>query len=46
MNEILELPIGLTYGIINEKNNQILRAQKKTEEEKIIQGDATMLMKM
>lgn len=43
MNEILELPIGLTLGLLNDKNNQQIENQNKDKKD-VIQGDAKMLM--
>lgn len=46
-HDILEMDIGLTCGLINEKNNQMIEENKKTSsEEKVIHGDAKMLMNM
>ena len=38
--------VGLLLGILNEKNNQLVGLNKKEKEEEVIQGDASMLMKM
>ena len=46
MNEILELDVGLTLGLLNEKSNQISDLNKKDKEEEVVQGTADMLMKM
>lgn len=50
MNDILSFRIGLTIGLLNEKNNQMIdlriKNQKQDDEEKVIQGNAEMLMKM
>ena len=43
--EVLELPIGLVYGLLNEKHNQMIQVTNK-EEPEVIQGDANMLMNM
>ena len=48
MNDILDMKIGLTISMLNERSNQMLavtKGKKKNEEEVII-GDAKMLMKM
>lgn len=41
MDNIMEQEIGLTYGLINEKNNQYIEQEKKND---TIQGNANMLM--
>lgn len=48
MEYILDFEIGLTIGLLNEKNNQILemKIRNKKNEEEVVVGDANMLMKM
>lgn len=49
MKDILELNIGLTIGLINEKNNQIIDLninRKDNDEDKVIVGNANMLKGM
>lgn len=50
MADILDMRIGLTIGLLNEKMNQMIDYNKRREIEKqkqdVIQGDASMLMKM
>lgn len=43
--DILDIEIGLVLGFINERNNQLIEENKKTEET-VVQGDANMLMNM
>ena len=48
MSDILDMRIGLTIGLLNEKMNQMYDYNKRQKQEKqdVIQGDASMLMKM
>lgn len=48
MEYILDFEIGLTIGLLNEKNNQTLelRINNKKKDEEVIVGDANTLMKM
>lgn len=43
--EVLELPIGLVFGLMNEKHNQTINYDKK-EEPEVIVGTAEMLKGM
>lgn len=41
------MDVGLTCGLINEKNNQMIDLNREvSSEEKVIHGDAKMLMNM
>ena len=42
--EVLDLPIGLGYGLLNEKHNQMQADDKK--EPDVIEGTAEMLKQM
>lgn len=51
MNDILDLNIGLTIGLLNERSNQALEIKmkdngKENEDEVVIKGNAKMLMNM
>lgn len=44
-SEVLELPMGLVYGLLNEKHNQMTKYENKDSAE-VIQGTAEMLKGM
>lgn len=44
-SEVLELPMGLVYGLLNEKHNQMINYENKDSTE-VIQGTAEMLKGM
>lgn len=49
MKDILEFKIGLTLGLLNEKNNQMIdlkikQKEKEDDTDKVIVGNAEMLM--
>lgn len=48
MTDIFELDVGFTYGLINQKCNEIAEANRRDadDSEKVIKGDAKMLMNM
>lgn len=47
ISDILELPIGFTMGLINDRNNQTIEAKKeKKSNDDVVQGDARMLMSL
>ncbi len=50
MNNILEFPIGLTIGLLNERSNQydeqVKEREKKEKNKDTIQGNANMLKAM
>lgn len=45
-SEVLELPIGLVFGLLNEKHNQMLANTNEKEDTEVITGTADMLKGM
>lgn len=45
-SEMLELPIGLVFGLLNEKHNQMLENSDEKEDAEVIVGTADMLKGM
>lgn len=45
-SEMLELPIGLVFGLLNEKHNQMLEDTNVKEDTEVIVGSANMLKGM
>lgn len=50
LSDILNMRVGLTIGLINEKNNQMIEFERKQKEknkkQEAVQGSAEMLMNM
>jgi hypothetical protein len=46
MEYILDFEIGLTIGLLNEKNNQAIELRNNNKKEEVVIGDANTLMKM
>ena len=45
-SEVLELPIGLVFGLMNEKHNQMFEVEDKKEDTEVVVGTADMLKGM
>ena len=46
MTDVYEMNVGLTLGLLNEKNNQMSDLNKKEKDDEVVIGDAEMLKKM